>query len=299
MNQVVPVTERHLTVSHPHGTRVSIIEDSVAEHGGRLTTLLCRYPRFIHSELMTHRVFSRNAASSRAIPVAKQLEQVKNDPAMPLFWGKNQKGMQAREQLSPELIEQARVLWLAGRDRALGIVDDLHDLDLHKQLANRLLEPWVWMYTLVTATEWDNHDALRDDSNGNFGYEGFAQPEYQLLAHLMVQARKQSTPKLLEQGEYHLPFVLPEEREMYEMGFLLEWSVARCARTSYANFDGTIDRERDEERHDALMSQGHMSPFEHQATPLQWAESWSGNFRGFWQYRKGIANEAVYQRKAS
>jgi thymidylate synthase ThyX len=82
-----------------------IIADSISEseYGDRITTFELEYPRFIHGELMTHRLFSRNAASSRAIPINKMMDQVLTAPAMPVEWGLNKSGMQAEEMLKGQL----------------------------------------------------------------------------------------------------------------------------------------------------------------------------------------------------
>lgn len=270
------------------GFWVSIIEDSRSEAGARLTTLLCHYWRGIHSEVMTHRVFSRNAQSSRAMPVEAMLRQVENDPFIPWFWGRNQKGMQAGEELP--LVEQQRALWdwLIARDAAVRTARGLQKTGVHKQLTNRPLEPFAYIHTLITATEWDNHDNLRTNPA--------AQPEYQELARLMVRARKESIPVM---RDLHLPFVSLEERETYTEQDLLKFSVARCARTSYARFDGTLDREHDKTRHDELRTEGHMSPFEHQAWQSADPVQMYGNFRGWQQYRKQIPGEAVFVRQST
>jgi len=131
-----------------------VIEDSVAESNGvRLTTLQLQYPRFIHAEFMTHRVFSRNASSSRAIPVAKVIEQVRTDPAMPIHWGKNQPGMQANEELQGDERAQAIRQWKLAAERAADCANIMNTLGVHKQVANRLLEPFQYMHVIVTATE--------------------------------------------------------------------------------------------------------------------------------------------------
>jgi hypothetical protein len=136
---------------------VKIIEDSIGGHGVRLTTMQLRYPRFIHSEFLTHRVFSRNASSSRAIPVDKIIQQVIDDCAMPVKWGKNQTGMQAYEDLDTLsdgwIVEQA---WLKARDYAVDQARIMVKRNAHKQIVNRILEPFAHISVIVTATEWDN-----------------------------------------------------------------------------------------------------------------------------------------------
>ena len=129
-----------------------IVADSISPRGKRITSVKLCYPRFIHAELMTHRVFSRNASSSRAIPVKRMIAYLRSTPAMPVFWGSNQAGMQAGEELAPGDIEACRMVWLAGMQSAIATAQRLMDLGLHKQIANRVLEPWAHINVLVTAT---------------------------------------------------------------------------------------------------------------------------------------------------
>ena len=138
-----------------------IIEDSISPTRARLVTYQLRYPRFIHAELMTHRLFSRNASSSRAIPVQRLLADIEEDPAMPVHWGVNQKGMQAHEEMDAFQISAAKALWLEARDNALSYARALDGMGLHKQLTNRITEPWAHISVVCTATEWDNFFMLR------------------------------------------------------------------------------------------------------------------------------------------
>lgn len=139
-----------------------VIKDSVPPQGIRITTLELEYPRIIHSELMTHRVFSRNSASSRAIPVSKVIELVESNPAMPVHWGKNQAGMQAKEELDDLKKEAVRQLWLEAAKQAVSIAKVMADIGCHKQVVNRILEPFQHMKVVVTSTEWANWDWLWD-----------------------------------------------------------------------------------------------------------------------------------------
>lgn len=129
-----------------------VICDSISPDGIRITTMELEYPRIIHSELMTHRVFSRNSASSRAIPVSKVIELVESNPAMPVHWGKNQPGMQAKEELDPINKEAVRQLWLEAAKQAISIARVMNDLGAHKQVINRILEPFQHMKVVVTST---------------------------------------------------------------------------------------------------------------------------------------------------
>lgn len=270
-----------------------VLADSIADHGVRLTTLEITYPRFIHSELMTHRAFSRNAASSRAVPIAKVIEQVKTNPAMPVWWGKQQPGMQAVEQLTGAELEQAQAEWLAARDHAVVRAQRMASTNLHKQITNRILEPWVWITVIVTATDWANFFALRAHPD--------AQPEIQHLAGLMQSAIEESTPALRTLGfdsigDWHLPLIQADEIENTPLEELRKISVARCARVSYLTHDGVRDHAKDLELYERLLNgsgNGHWSPFEHVATPLGVADQYSGNFRGWFQFRKQFDNECV------
>lgn len=264
-----------------------VIEDSIAENGVRLTTLQLCYPRFIHAEFMTHRVFSRNASSSRAIPVAKMIEQVRNDPAMPIHWGKNQAGMQANEELAPMAQESARQLWMQAARDAASVAQVMADVGLHKQVANRILEPYQYMHVIVTATEWENFFELRNHPD--------AQPEIHALAKVMHFALAESRPVQRQENEWHLPYVTRAERVAFnnDLDLLLKLSAARCARVSYLTHDGqTPSVEKDVALYDRLVGSKplHASPIEHQATPLPEADMWSGNFRGWLQNRKIVEN---------
>ena len=274
---------------------VRIIEDSISEGGKRLTTVQLKYWRAIHAELMTHRVFSRNASSSRAIPVAKMIEQVRTDPAGPIHWGANQPGMQAGAELTGEDLLNAKSLWRYAAIRAAEVAEKMMDLGLHKQVANRILEPFQYIHVVVTATEWDNFSELRCHPD--------AQPEIQELACAIRDAMAKSKPRLLTNGYWHLPYVSDYERQDgYWKGKeteLCKLSAARCARVSYLLHDGsTPNIAKDLELFDRLVGSKpiHASPIEHQAQPDVWVshggyENWSqpglhGNFVGWNQYRK-------------
>lgn len=273
-----------------------VIADSVPKHahvngGVRLTTMELTYPRFIHSEFMTHRVFSRNAASSRAIPVSKMLKQVWSDPAMPVWWGKNQAGMQAKEELTGWRLTAARKLWVLAGWVMVCFAWAFTKIGLHKQIANRILEPWMWMKTIVSATDWGNFFNLRVHPD--------AQPEMKVLAEVMLKAYKGSQPMQLPPDMWHLPYVTkgewvslawegPGAREDRQW-VLQKLSAARCARVSYLNHDGTKpDVEKDLALWAKLVEAPHASPFEHQAMPCAGKH---GNFHGWKQYRQFIPNE--------
>lgn len=256
-----------------------IIADSISPDGIRLTTMQLRYPRFIHAEFMTHRVFSRNARSSRAVPVAKMIEEVRTDPAMPIHWGKNQPGMQAREELTGVDRSLAQSFWLRAARKAADEATNVMSVNAHKQIVNRILEPFLHIDVVVTATEWNNFYALRRHED--------AQPDMRILADRMWEAQECSPPRELGVGEWHTPYSPHGD---------LPVSVVRCARVSYSAYDRSpSDYEAGVELHDRLKAAGHWSPFEHQATPDDWAWGYGyeyphqhGNFRGWRQYRKMI-----------
>lgn len=269
----------------------TIIADSVSTEDKRITTLQLRYPRFIHAEFMTHRVFSRNASSSRAIPVERLIQDILDDTAMPLHWGKNQPGMQAREEhrapvripAQPDtfMLEDAtrEKAWFAARDAAVRQARLFDDAGYHKQIVNRLLEPFSHINVVVTATEWDNFFALRDHPD--------AQPEIQVLARAIKQAMKASIPTRLKNNDWHLPYITEEDRVGGTVDDLIKASVARCARVSYLTHDGRkTSLKEDITLHDKLVVAEplHASPAEHQAIAIG-AKEQERNFVGWRQYR--------------
>lgn len=244
---------------------VKIIGDSVNPAGVRLTSGILTYPRFIHSEIMTHRAFSRNAASSRAIPFTKMVEAVKTNAARPEYWGTEKKGMQSGDALNAYEEPIAKDIWEAAANEAIVFAKGLAGYNVHKSICNRLLEPFAHMTTLVTASQWgwENFFALRAHPA--------AQPEFQVLAYRMLRAYLNSTPQKLEWGQWHYPkFGGPS----YEAGKatnyeeLLKVATARCARLSYLTFDGEHSLEKDIALHDQLAQNGHWSPFEHCAKAI-------------------------------
>lgn len=265
-----------------------VLLDSISPAGIRLTSMEARYPRFIHSEVLTHRNFSRNSSSSRAVPIRKMIDGVRSDPAMPVWWGRNQSGMQARQEIDEPTRALAEAEWQLALDDALRHAERLasSDINLHKQLVNRILEPFAWITVIITATEWANFFTQRTHED--------AQPELKHIADLMLERYRDSSPRPLGLGEWHTPLILPDEESALPAGDRLKISVARCARVSYLSHDGTRDHAKDIELYEKLVgggANGHWSPFEHIATPLSDAAEWSGNFRGWQQYRKRFAQE--------
>ena len=274
--------------------KAKIIEDSISLEGKRITTFQLLYPRFIHAELMTHRVFSRNASSSRAIPVKKMIQMVREEPAMPIHWGKNQPGMQAKEELLLGDKMHAERLWRMAAIKASQMAEDMMELGLHKQVANRILEPFQHISVVLTATDLDNWFELRAHPD--------AQPEIQALAKAMQFEMACSKPNELDWGDWHLPYVTPDERndQFFKNNpeLLRQISAARCCRVSYLKHDGSVASVSD----DLALCEKligakplHASPFEHQATPDEFDEvhgyhypELHGNFTGWIQYRKQI-----------
>jgi thymidylate synthase ThyX len=261
-----------------------IIADSVNPDGKRLTSWILKYPRFIHAEFMTHRAFSRNAASSRAIPIKKMIEAIVNEAAHPEFWGKNQKGMQSLERLDQVTESLARMGWLAAREDAIKTVDRLVELGVHKQIVNRLIEPWSHITVLATAGDHRNFFGLRAHPD--------AQPEFQVLAYRMLDAYLKSKPRLLDWGEWHMPFGDKMLATLSEAD-RLKIATARAARISYLTFDGVEDHEKDFDIFEKLRSSGHWSPFEHSAKAAFALGNLISNFGPGWlQYRKTFHTES-------
>ena len=260
-----------------------ILADSFC--GTRLTTFEVTYPRFVHSECLTHRQFSRNSSSSRAIPIEKMIAQVVENPVVPVFWGKNQKGMQSEVAMTPEEQVSAQVLWLDARDKAVESARFLQASGLHKQLVNRVIEPWMWITVILSATEFENFFHLRCHKD--------AQPEIRKIAEMMQLLYQSSKPRLLKAGEWHLPLLQPEDEDLTQ-DQKLKVCTGRCARVSYLTHDGKRDPEADITLHDRLLMSGHWSPFEHCAVATI-DDSFYGNFKGWKQYRKFFLNECFEQ----
>lgn len=254
-----------------------------------LVTFQLRYPRLVHSELMTHRVFSRNASSSRAIPISKMIEQVRNDPAAPFVWTENKPGMQGIRVTDPEMIEKFDKEWLEAAASAVKHAKALDAMGAHKQVANRLLEPFQWISVVLTTTELDNWFDLRDHPD--------ADPTIELLAKHMRKALENSTPRILENGEWHLPYVTPNEEATLPIELLVKISAARCARVSYLRHDGYMPTpEQDVALYERLVGSKplHASPIEHQARfDLSSDGTMSGNFSSHWQQHRKFVERGI------
>lgn len=290
-----------LSAFSDHDYSAVVIEDSLAENGKRLTTIMATLPRFCLPELATHRrlsLLSMNAASSRAIPAEKRVEMARYHPVVPLHFGKRQKGMQAAEELTGEKRDEAYSIWNDARQHAVRRAEDAIHCGGHKQWVSRMLEPYLWVTVLLTGTEWANAFHLRLDKA--------AQPEMAMFMWKVAEAYFGSTPRLLDYTEWHLPFVTDEERKdyrdpefMYD-GLLCKISAARCARLSYNNFDGGRDTGKDIDLAKRLFDSGHYSPAEHQGRSITFhdkmahnATETDANFIGFCQYRSYLENQEV------
>ena len=307
-----------------------VVADSISEAGKRITTFELEYNRYIHAELLTHRMLSKNCSSSRAIPIEKMLWYIENNMAVPVYLGRNKSGMQAVEEIEDK--EPALRFWKNGFIGVKSTVNILTKLGLHKQIANRLTEPYQMMKVVVTATEWDNFFNLRIDKD--------AQPELVMLADKMFNAMQDSTPKTLKSGQWHLPYVdsieyvekpIVGSRDNDQYCFLtdndgnnlgeifledaIKISVASCAAVSYRTENMTLAKA--DKIFDMLINAEnlHSSPFEHVAMPMRFPEmkdiamkkfvsGWdegvthmrrdgnmcSGNFTGWIQYRHLLNN---------
>lgn len=252
-------------------TTATVILDSISPvTGARITTMQLHYPRFIHAQLMTHRAFSRNASSSRAMRTETIIASVEADPAVPVRFGTAQRGMVAGAG-DEEHEERCRSQWITASREAVQRADVMRQIGASKETVNRILEPFAHIDVLVTATEWKNFFRLRLAHD--------TQPDMQLLARTMRDAMDGSTPV---EREHHYPYLADDE--------LLDpmVSAARCARISYGRIDGR-DVEEESEFAKRLLAAGHLSPFEHQAISAPLALQKSGNFVGWMQWRQVVS----------
>jgi thymidylate synthase ThyX len=285
-------------------TKAKIIADSISEQSIRITTLELEFPRFLLAQFNTHRMFSRSAQSSRAVPVKDMISRIKSNGFVPNFM-KNKAGMQADELFAFYEQKDFESHWVKVQDAAISAARIFIAGNVHKQFANRLLEPFATVKVVVTATEWDNFFDLR--------LHHAAQPEMQELAQAMKTAMDESIPHKLDSTLWHLPYVSHDEYTGIGTTFLdlALISAARCARVSYLNHDNsTPDIEKDLLLAQRLLADKHLSPFEHQAKPIylpihstqspiclddsfldgvthidKCGVEWSGNFKGWIQHR--------------
>lgn len=291
-----------------------ILKYTISPDGIPLATFELEYPRFILAELNTHGMLSKNTASSRAITIEAMVKLVEDSPVIPIYWGKKNKGMSAIEEIGDAEKEEAKKLWLSLRNEAIKTAKEFDRLQLHKQIANRILEPWVPVKTVVSGTELANFFWLR--------YHRAAQPEFAFLAGEMYNALKNCSPTLLRYGEWHLPYVesvrnekgtliyFNEEGDEISIEEARKLSASCCAQVSYRKLNQS--GEKAEDIFNKLINTDnqpvHASPVCHQATPINLTKGdfengithmdkdgmlWSANFRGWIQFRKLIKNESV------
>ena len=259
----------------------------------RIATVRVTYPRYVLAECNTHRVFSRSYSSSRAIPVKRLIASIRANPAMPLHWGINRPGMQATEEATGWRLFMMRSLWLAAMWSSTTLALLADRLGIHKQVVNRMVEPWAHVTGVITSTEWANFFALRRHPD--------ADPVMQGLANAIYDALKASTPVKLDRLEWHMPFVTSLERAHHPTEICLAMSAARCARASYNLFNGGRTTPAD----DVLLAEKlrlnvppHASPFEHQAKPIANLELHPGgefchNLRGWASQRSFFKGESL------
>lgn len=302
---------------------VKLIAHSICAYTQKeILTWELSYQRFIHAEVMTHKMLSKNAASSRAIPVASVIDMVKNNPAMPIHWGVNQPGMQADEVFDEDEVEIVKGLWLTAAKNSAAVAELMTDMKVHKQVANRIMEPFQWMKTVMTGTEWANFFWLRNHPD--------AQPEFRELAQVMWNIYQSSVPVMLLPGDWHLPYFgemgawfASNHNGGYSLEDAIAISMSCCAQVSYRKTDDTLEKaKRVVDRLNLGVDNTkpvHASPSEHQATPMEqgevdpydlskgknlmpFADTWqdgitawhkelgfmSGNLAGYIQYRQLI-----------
>jgi hypothetical protein len=279
------------------GPFARVIADSVSPTGQRLITVEANMHRFVLAELNTHRMFSRNSASSRAIPLTVTLRKVSDTPAWPLVWPAEKKGMQGGSALEGQDLADAHQLFREVHSfvtqRLAAYLEEHPEAEhrLHKSVVNRLLEPFAWHRVIITATDWANFFDLRCSP--------LAQPEIQAAAYAIRDAIEQSRPQEVGYDEWHQPYVRQEDRqELENMGLAPEVanqvSVARCTRVSYLTHDRRRDLTEDLALYEKLVSETppHASPLEHVARPVPDGKQPPGNLRGWAQLRHSVLGPA-------
>jgi thymidylate synthase ThyX len=257
----------------PEGIYAKVIAHSKSPWGCEIASLEVKFPRFILAEMNTHRVMSRSYRSSRAVPSNKLLDEVINNPALPVFWGANQSGMSANGEIRDKDVVAA--IWKnTGRSVAATVETLTRVYGLHKQTANRLIEPWMFAKGVITATDWENFFRLRLAPD--------AQPEMQAAAQCMLEALVNSNPDRIGFGKWHLPYVNEPSRKAKLI------SAARCARASYDKHGQPTSDKEDLKLAFRLRDTFHMSPFEHPATPTWIPGRRVRNFHGWRQLRASM-----------
>lgn len=302
--------------------KVEFIQGSIAHCGTKITTLVLEYPRVIHAQLLTHRVFSKNSSSSRAVPIKSAIDQIDQNPAQ-YIWTENQSGMSGQVITDPvklnKINEAMTNLWNQVKQTVLylGSKESEGGLNVHKQNAARPLEYYQNIRIVLTSTEWENWDWLRIDSA--------AQPEIALLAKLIKEARESGDYLKLVEGEWHVPFIVrkvnpstdeltyhhPETHAELSIQEAKELSMSICAQTSFRKEDYSDEKTENVIGKLFTGKKVHASPSEHQATPIpnftgsfyetsNWPDGvthmdrncdfWSGNFKHWIQNRQLIPN---------
>lgn len=305
-------------------TSAIILKDSINKQGDRLTTFRLTYPRIILAELNTHRVYSKNTSSSRAIPVKDNIERIRNDPFIPDQWVKNARGMFSLDYIDNNLEEIMR-LWLEANYIMGDIGKNLAEYELHKQYANRLLEPFMYVDTILTGTDFNNFFYLRTAED--------AQPEIQELANCMYEVYSESTPDLLYYGEWHVPYIdtirendsltYSINDQIIDIDTAIKIAISCCGQVSYRKLNTTIEKALEIYAKFMNNSRLHASPLEHVATPFSDLEYesrikvrdllqvelgdnissfdlekilYKRNFKGWTQYRTLIPNDTYTEK---
>ena len=327
-----------MKIETPNNGYAEIIQYSKNEEGKEIITYSLKYGLIVHAEMLRHRLLTNNVKSNRAVSMKQIRNEVLKDPYVPVKFGKQQKGMVASSEADFKNAGVCRWLWKSARYPAVFIHWTLEKLGLHKEITNRVLNPWQWVRETLTATEFDNFYHLRLHKD--------AQTDIQVIAKAMLEAKNEypeSDIVILKEGEYHVPYVkrsrnTPDGKLVYldnDMSILtpqeaIEASCARCARSSYDNHDGTKalyhkthngKGRSDKEIYQDLVNSNpvHGSCAEHQATPMKipynehwftdgsigWKDGvthvdkngyyWSGNFKGFVQYRQTLKNHVCWE----
>lgn len=277
--------------------RATVVKDSISPGGARIITVEATYPRTVLAELNTHRQFSRNTQSSRAMTIESMIKQVLEDPFMPI-WSKNQKGMQGDVGgLTEEQLHDADTVWFEARDDMVGYVKRLMAIGVAKQDANRLLEPFQFTTTVITSTTWANFLAQRTDKG--------AYPPFQKIAKMIRSALRNSEPELVQPGDWHLPYIDEDDWQSDDLpdyvrdeetlrAVMIQTSVSRCAGISYLR-QNRKDILADLARYDKLTGANpmHSSPLEHAARACADPTEHCGNLTGWKPLRKMILGETA------
>lgn len=318
--------------------RARKLADSISLDGVRVTTIEATFPRFILAEINTHRVFSRNSASSRAIPPERIIERIWADPFIPETFNQRVKGMGVGKKLDEKAQAKCIDAWITARDASIRSAHELIRADVDKSRINRLLEPWMWHTAIITSTEWENFFALRCPDGDKIDFDFPAQPEFQQIAILMRAAMDVGSATVLQDGEWHRPMVdvnvdgdeiykaFKGENDAFYTDALNRLASRRLARVSFDKHTEAELVAASIDKAGQLVGSGHFSPTEHVCRPLTeedirdpergakimvpasevveqdgnlWtpnpATAWSGNLRGFWQYRKEFAHESNHR----